>query len=316
VAEARVLSTIDPAPLGRDIEDPTVRLTIQQASALVQVPAPTIRSWERRYGVPRADRSQGGHRRYTLEQVRVLRRMRDAIAQGQSAAQAAKKVLTVELSSHQPLIEQFVAAAHRLDPHGMTRVLDSARTSSGLDRTLDEVLFPSLQRIGRSWAIGQCDVSHEHLATETTSAWLSQVSAEPSSRSAPVGPVILACGPRDHHTLGLESLAALLRERGCDCRPLGARVPALALVTAIEETHPAAIVLVSHVSVARRSAVDAMRSLPPGHAPLFYAGNAFRSRQARVGVPGTYLGESVSAAADVIMSATTEPAAGAPAARS
>lgn len=306
------MSTSDPALVGRETEDPTIRLTIQQASALVQVPAPTIRSWERRYGVPQADRSQGGHRRYTWEQVRVLRRMRDAIAQGQSAAQAAKKVLVVELSSHEPLIEEFVAAAHRLDPNGMTQVLDSARAASGLGRTLDEVLFPSLQRIGRSWAIGHCDVSHEHLATETTSAWLSQVTADLGSMPTPARPVVLACGPRDHHTLGLESLGALLREHGCDCRPLGARVPALALVTAVEETDPGAIVLVSHVSVARRSAVDAMRSLPPGHAPLFYAGNAFRSRQARLGVPGTYLGESVSAAADLILSSTATPAPDAP----
>src|SRR4051812_44897471 len=38
-------------------------LTIQAVSQLLDVPAPTIRSWERRYGVPPTSRSQGGHRR-------------------------------------------------------------------------------------------------------------------------------------------------------------------------------------------------------------------------------------------------------------
>ncbi|MBA3527831.1 MAG: MerR family transcriptional regulator, partial [Propionibacteriaceae bacterium] len=57
-------------------------LTIQQASQVLNVPAPTIRSWERRYGVPLADRSSGGHRRYARVQLDQLRRMRDLIARG------------------------------------------------------------------------------------------------------------------------------------------------------------------------------------------------------------------------------------------
>ena len=45
-------------------EEAGAELSIQQASETLSVPAPTIRSWERRYGVPVADRSSGGHRRY------------------------------------------------------------------------------------------------------------------------------------------------------------------------------------------------------------------------------------------------------------
>jgi DNA-binding transcriptional MerR regulator len=51
-------------------------LSIQTVSERLGVPAPTLRSWERRYGVPDTPRSPGGHRRYSAEALNQLRRMR------------------------------------------------------------------------------------------------------------------------------------------------------------------------------------------------------------------------------------------------
>ena len=38
-------------------------MTIAQVSALLGIPVPTIRSWERRYGFPTPSRTRGRHRR-------------------------------------------------------------------------------------------------------------------------------------------------------------------------------------------------------------------------------------------------------------
>jgi len=278
------------------------------------VPSPTLRSWERRYGIPVVDRSVGGHRRYSSLQVRMLRRMRDAIAQGQTAADAAEQVKKARLNSLEPHIQHFLRAAQRLDPREVSAVLDAARRQVGLDRTVDDVVFPAMQQIGRDWRVGRCDVAHEHLATETTRSWLSSV-ARPNNGSRPdpgrrQRPILLACGPRDYHTLGLECIGALLRGRGWDCRLLGACLPVQSLRTAIAETDPAAVVLVSHLSVARRSAIESLQVAAAGRATLFYAGNAFLSRQARQGVPGRYLGENLSRAADLVVSTVTGSADG------
>jgi DNA-binding transcriptional MerR regulator len=85
--------------------DPQVVLTIQDASRLLQVPAPTIRSWERRYGVPIASRSDGGHRRYTPEQLQMLLQMRDEISRGHRAVQAAALIKAAQTRSTDPLIQ-------------------------------------------------------------------------------------------------------------------------------------------------------------------------------------------------------------------
>ena len=283
-------------------------LTIQQASRLLQVPAPTLRSWERRYGIPAVERSTGGHRRYTPEHVRMLRRMRDAIAHGQSALSAAQAVKATQLVSTEPLVEEFLSAAERLDSVGVRQILDSARTVLGLDRTVDELLFPAMQQIGRDWRIGRCDVAHEHLATETSRAWLSRVEVG-GTHQREQRPIVLASGPRDQHTLGLESIGALLRYRGWDCRLLGASLPVESLHTALRTINPSALVLVSHLSVARRSAVESLRTARASRVHVFYAGNAFLSPQSRQGVPGIYLGENLSAAADLITRTVAESAA-------
>jgi len=85
------------------------------------------------------------------------------------------------------------------------------------------------------------------------------------------------------------------------------------LLTAVRQIKPAAVVLVSQLPSGRRSAVDALRGVAPalqGTSPdehhLFYAGGAFQSSGSRESVPGTYLGDDLSYAADLITS-TTNP---------
>jgi DNA-binding transcriptional MerR regulator/methylmalonyl-CoA mutase cobalamin-binding subunit len=282
-------------------------LTIRQVSRLLGVPAPTLRSWERRYGLAPASRTDAGHRRYDPEQVQALRRMRDAINRGQSAGGAATLAKTTQtrIRAAQPLIEALLTAARQLEPDAITGTLDAARNRLGLDATIDDVVMPAMRQIGEDWETGRSDVAHEHLATETTRAWLAQIAGIPGPSD--LGPVILACGPDDHHTLGLEAIGALLKQRGWDCRLLGARVPASSLAAAARQIRPAAVVLVSHLSTVHRSAVDALkmaadalRTAQPCQAQLFYAGGAFASTSARHGVPGTYLGDNLSQAADLI----------------
>src|SRR5215210_3427489 len=119
-----------PDEVGEDV-------SIQQASAALDVPAPTIRSWERRYGVPGADRSSGGHRRYTRGQLDRLRLMRDLIAEGRRALDAAALVRADHATSSEPLVEAFLDGARSLDPDSIGRALDEARGALGLDRTID-----------------------------------------------------------------------------------------------------------------------------------------------------------------------------------
>ena len=63
-------------------------MTIAAVSSLLGIPVPTIRSWERRYGFPVPARTQGKHRRYSVDEIDQLRMMRDEITRGHSAREA------------------------------------------------------------------------------------------------------------------------------------------------------------------------------------------------------------------------------------
>lgn len=282
----------DPVPQG---------LAIQQVSDLLGVPAPTLRSWERRYGIPATARSDGGHRRYSASALHELRLMRDEVARGRKASDAARSVraLLDTESPAQARIQQLLTASRELEPRAVREVLEDARRDLGLGAALDEVLMPSMRQIGSWWESGHCDIAQEHLTTEAARAWLSWLVsiAPPPVHEAPV---LLACGPRDLHTLGLEALAALLSHDGLATRLLGSRTPRRTLVAAVAATEAPAVVVVSHLSTQRRPAVEALVAVAGTGPQVFYAGNAFLFPDSREGVPGTYLGASLSRAAALI----------------
>lgn len=274
-------------------------LAIAEVSRLLGLPAPTLRSWERRYGIPATARSVGGHRRYTDEALHQLRLMRDEIARGRSAAAAAESVRL--LLRDQDLVatghvRDLLAASERLDPAGVRSVLDAARDDLGIAAAIDAVMFPTMRQIGGWWETGRCDIAQEHLTTEAARGWLSRLGA---SAPAPVRhyPIVIACGPRDLHTLGGEALAVLLAYSGHSCRMLGARTPAKTLVTAVQATSAAAAVVISHLASGRRPAADAIRAVGDTGCPVFYAGNALAHPRSRSGLPGIYLGENIALAA-------------------
>jgi DNA-binding transcriptional MerR regulator len=286
-------------------DGPDDELTIQQAAATLDVPAPTIRSWERRYGVPVADRSSGGHRRYTRGQLDRIRWMRDLIAAGRRPAEAAALVKAGHASVPRPLIEAFLEGTGELATSRITQTLQVASETLGLDRAIDEVLLPALREVGERWHAGRMGIVHEHLATNATKAWLATIVAPGPLR--PERPVVLTCGPRDDHTLGLEAIDALLRRRRCDCRLLGARTPGESLGQAVRDTDAAAVVLACHLPGGRAVAVEALRSAERPGTQLFYAGSAFVTPGAREGVPGRYLGTNLARAADLVVDAITSP---------
>lgn len=262
---------------------------------------PTLRSWERRYDMPASAREPGKHRRYTPAELHSLRLMRDQIARGKPAHAAALSVreLLTTAGPAADFIDEILLAATRSDPRAVQEQLTLANTVLGLARCLDDVLMPAMQQIGQWWATGRCDVDQEHLTTEATRAWLETLtaSAPPPADSAPI---VLACGPSDLHTIGLEALATLLRYDRHACRVLGARTPVEAVVTALHASSADAVVLVSHLSNGRARAIESIRAANLAGALVFYAGNAFTTPRSRRNLPGTYLGTRLEQATHLI----------------
>ncbi len=72
------------------------RYSTQDGAQATGIPVTTILAWERRYGVPRPQRSDGGHRRYSQADVALLRAMRERTAEGVRAETAARELLAAD----------------------------------------------------------------------------------------------------------------------------------------------------------------------------------------------------------------------------
>ena len=274
-------------------EDPR-GVPIKDVAQILGVPMPTIRSWELRYGIPSLSRTRGQHRRYSPDEVNALRLMRDEIARGQQAGIAAESVrrLLGTQGPAQDLIQHILRAAENLDAAAIRARLDEAASTLGLGPSIDTVLLPSMRQVGVWWAIGHCDVVQERMATEAVRAWLDRRSAFAPPPTRP-RPILLACGPSDLHTIGLESTAVLLRYQGWPCRVMGARTSTVTLTTAAQAAAAAGVVVVSHLATGRIRAVESIRAVSELGIDVFYAGNAFSTPRSRRGVPGRYLGVGI-----------------------
>jgi methanogenic corrinoid protein MtbC1 len=277
-------------------------MTISSVSSLLGIPVPTLRSWERRYGFPAPARTTGRHRRYTMDEVELLRALRDEITRGHPAREAILRGRASDGGCRGRDVDDVLDAAMRMDPERLRRTLDAATEALGMEAAIRDVALPSMHELGSRWKSGTCDVANEHLATEAVRAWLARLTtlSPPPFRA---GAIVLACGPKDLHSVGLESFGVLLARRGWPVRILGPLTPAPSLTTAIRAAQARAAVITSQRNVTRRAAVEAITAASgiPGVA-AFYAGNAFATPSARRDARGTYLGEDVVDAVDVLES--------------
>ncbi|GGW41149.1 transcriptional regulator [Streptomyces lucensis JCM 4490] len=243
------------------------RLTTGALARRLGVSPTTLRSWDRRYGIGPAARTDGRHRRWTADDVAMLETMCRLTASGVPPAEAARAAkerpyLETRRPADAPGPEAgpppsgdarqegrgLARAAVRLDAGAVGERLDAAVTSYGVVAAWQEVMVPTLHAVGRRWASsGDRYVEVEHLLSWQVSTTLRrhtrQRPAAPPAAPEGAGPVVLACVPGEQHTLPLEALNAALSHLGVPTRMFGAAVPAEALVAAVRRLGPAAVVL-------------------------------------------------------------------------
>jgi hypothetical protein len=200
---------------------------------------------------------------------------------------------------HRASINLFVAAAQSLRPAEMHRVLAFGAVALGPARCLDTIVMPAVRQIVQLTDEDPASLVVVSLAVETARAWVDGLTA-----SAPVPakhrPIVLACGPGDRHSLGLEALTMLLRQRAEPCRLLAGAASAGRVLTAVEVNRPTLVVLVTQRSSGHHTTIELLRSLEGSGTKAFYAGAAFEPVASRHDVPGIYLGTSFERALTMI----------------
>lgn len=128
-------------------------LSVAAVAIKLGVSASTLRTWERRYGMGPTSRRSGTHRRYSPEDVALLKRMVEMIRSGVAASEAAKRLLNAPQgmapldNAAPPSVDDILRGASAAELNVLENLLGIAIATNGLVRTWSDLLEPALDRI-------------------------------------------------------------------------------------------------------------------------------------------------------------------------
>jgi MerR family transcriptional regulator, light-induced transcriptional regulator len=231
-----------------------------------------LRAWEQRYGLLQPVRSPGGFRLYGEEDAARVARMRAALNQGLSAAQAARVALEDDRPP-QSLIDddrtRLLSAIEHYDEAAAQAALDDGLAAFGLEAFVRGLILPTLTEVGRRWEQGEVEVSQEHFASNLIRGRLLSLARLWGRGAGPLA--LLACAPGEQHDISLLAFGLILRSYGWRIVFLGADTPLPTLTEAAHTTAPAVIVLVTFDPELLKREAAALRRLART-APVFLGG--------------------------------------------
>ena len=221
------------------------------------VNASTIRTWERRYGVPKPIRTRNGRRRYSDEEVRRVQLLAELLVTGAQIGdiiqlpegelalllENRRQTSDVDTPTRQGLIlDQMKEAIVQRDPIMLRKKIGMALTGLPPLICVEDVLAPLMRHVGDLWAAGELPVAVEHVVTAVVRQ--SVMSASSQQGWTESGRVLLfgTCAG-EQHDLGALFAWYLSMGQGLRTVYLGADLPAEELIGAAQMFSAAALVL-------------------------------------------------------------------------
>lgn len=209
--------------------------TIKDLENLSGIKAHTIRIWEQRYTLFKPQRTDTNIRYYSNEELKTVLNIALLNKYGfkishidkMSHEELHEKLLSLEESKAQQerIVNDLIHFLIDLKLEQFENVLDNYILTKGIEKTITNILFPFLERIGILWLTNHINPAQEHLVTNIIRQKLI-VGIETTHSHVIINKTILLFLPEDeHHELGLLFTYYLLKSRGLKILYLGSSVP-------------------------------------------------------------------------------------------
>lgn len=289
---------------------------------------PTIRAWERRYGLPQPQRTEGGHRQYSERDIETLKWLIARQAEGMSISHATELWRTLTRQGEDPLqpseteaydqsaavalpelgveIDElrkaWVDACLNFDRQAAEHVLSRAFALFAPDTVAIEVLQKGLAEVGLGWYNGDVSVQQEHFASALSIQRLEMLIAASAPPTRPER-LLVASAQGDYHVFSPLLLTYLLRRRGYDVIYLGANVPADELAETVLRVQPDMVILAAQLLHTAATIPEAALDLTGQDTMIAYGGLVFNlNPDLKQRVPGHFLGPTIEGAVDKVAS--------------
>ncbi|UEG50547.1 MerR family transcriptional regulator [Ferruginibacter lapsinanis] len=209
--------------------------TIKDLENLSGVKAHTIRIWEQRYNFLKPDRTETNIRYYSNAELKQLLNIALLNKYGfkishinkMNIKEVNEKILSLTNAEalQERIVNELIQHMIDMDIEGLGNVLDKYIMSKGIERTITQIVFPFLEKIGILWVTNHINPAQEHLVSNLIRQKLI-VGIDGIVTSINTDKKVLLFLPEgEHHELGLLFINYLLRRRGVATIYLGANIP-------------------------------------------------------------------------------------------
>ncbi len=273
----------------------------------------TLRAWERRYGLPKPQRSPGGHRLYSQRDIEMIKwlmarqdeglsiaraidLLRSQIAQGNDPLEQAHPVSPQPITTPgtlQSLREEWIEATLAFDEHKAEALLNQAFALYPIETVVSEILQSAMTRMGDQWYLNDISVQQEHFASALVQRRLnSLIAACPSPTRAET--VLIGNPPKEQHLLPILMLNLFLHRRGFGVVDLGANVPLAQFDETVARIKPHLVVLSSQRLTTVAPLLEVILALHPLKVQIAYGGRIFNLMPELLElIPAHFLGKSL-----------------------
>lgn len=209
--------------------------TIKDLENLTGVKAHTIRIWEQRYSFLKPQRTGTNIRYYNNEELKIILNISLLNKYGykishidrMSPDEVKDKILSLSnsVAQQERVINEMIQYMIDLNVESFEDVLDDYIRARGIEKTINQIIFPYMERIGVLWITDHINPAQEHLVSNIIRQKL--IVGIESIKTHMVVPrsVLLFLPEGEYHELGLLFIQYLLKSRGISAIYLGANVP-------------------------------------------------------------------------------------------
>lgn len=262
--------------------------TIKDLERLTGIKAHTIRIWEQRYTILQPERTDGNFRLYSDNELKKLLTISALINNGYKISKIALLnqseikdiIMALEATKDGDVLENLwinnlIKSCIDFDEVSFEIAFSHCVLKIGFENTLLKVVYPTLNKIGVMWGVGEISPAQEHFTTNLVKkkilVAIDGMFPEINSNSSTY---ILFLPHWEEHDLGLLFAYYLLRKNGIKIIYLGANVPIESLKE-IESSKFEALVSFFVVSAEGESVQEYLKQLAIDFPDkkIFYAAN-------------------------------------------
>ena len=205
--------------------------TIRDLENLSGIKAHTIRIWEQRYSFLKPNRTDTNIRFYSSDELKKLLNVALLNKFGFKISHIDKmnedeikgKILALnQLEAQQDrIINTLIQNMIDLDMGGFEDVLDEFIAVRGIEKTISQIVFPYLEKIGILWLTNHINPAQEHLVSNIIRQKLIMGIQNVESHVRIDKSVLLFLPDGEYHELGLLFMHYILKHKGVQCVYLG-----------------------------------------------------------------------------------------------